>query len=1363
MKRTKASPVITVPDSESSRSTINVMPRRRSTTQVPMPAYQFKVGDIPKLSIECGKNGFTTWRERWYDYVDLSGLGLEEHEKQARVMRFCMDDETYDIVRNSGLEDDERGHPQLVLQVLQNYFFGTCNIFMERSAFQKRKQHAGESVKDYVIALRRMAAACEFCDEDCKKKAITTQLIEGTRDKEVVRELLKAKKLTMEDAVQIAKSYEQIKTESESIRENSNMQALDKKLNQDGSSQKVLKCQQCGWSHKPDECPAKNQKCKRCERFGHFMKMCKTKNLKKNENNSVERSMNRLNRNEDDPPAPKITVTCTGKISCNVDMLPDTGADMCAADKNFVEKIGLHNMITSTGVCPKAINGEKVNVIGKVHALFQLKDKQSREEIFIFDHINCPVLSWMACKRLGLIPMSFPEPIDNPHDHCQIKNQINEIGKTDFPKTDFTKESLIKEFPRVFDGVIRMMPGETFKIELKNDAQPFCVNTPRNVPLPLKSKLKDELDLLEEQGIIAKQTKPTPWCAPIVVAPKKNSEKIRLCIDFTKLNKFVERERYMSNTPAEAVLEIKNSNFFSVFDAVKGYHQCELDEESQDITTFITPFGRYKYKRAPYGVKSISEHYNRRMDECFHDLNNLAKIVDDCLIHDETLEEHHKNVRKFLKKCEEKQVSLNPDKMQVCLKQVRFGGYDLCAEGYSLSKDITRSIEEFPSPDSRKTLRGYFGLANQLAANNVEVGRVLEPLRGLLTTKNDFIWTKNHEVAFVKSKKALVKPMLNAYFDVQKSTRLCTDASRTGLGFILQQKHERWKTVQTGSRFLTDAESRYAVVELEMLGVAWAVHKCRYFLSGLHHFEIVTDHSPLVPILNSHRLDEIENPRLQRLRTRIMGYSLTAKHIKGIENDAPDALSRSPTDRREKCEEFGELEPFEKELAPNPKQVLKINAASYCKNLDEEQVDENLHMTELRIKAANDQEYIDLRKVILEGFPNHKGEMKNTLKKFWRIKEHLTVDDELILHGCRLFIPYNLRAALLNRMHEAHQGIIRMQARARLTFYWPGIDEDIEHFVTGCKHCQNWLPQHAKEPLIQKQRPTRPFQEVAMDFAEKDGLKFLIVVDCMTDWPDIFQFKNSTNANELIRTTRELFCRTAVPDTIWSDQGTNFMSESFQNFLKEWGVLHKTSSPRHPQSNGKAEATVKSMKKIIEGAMQMHKINEDKLARALLQYRNTPTRRDGLSPAQKLFGHPIQDNMPIHRKAFDKLNPQGMEDAQKKADKNKSSQKRYYDQHVKTLDELDIGQSVAVYNNASNRWDILAVVMEKVKERRYMVKTSAGKVLTRNRKFLRKRKQNMPDEIHEEIEQSSEDVPEYRKSTRQGTKTKRLVEDENWC
>ena len=140
----------------------------------------------------------------------------------------------------------------------------------------------------------------------------------------------------------------------------------------------------------------------------------------------------------------------------------------------------------------------------------------------------------------------------------------------------------------------------------------------------------------------------------------------------------------------------------------------------------------------------------------------------------------------------------------------------------------------------------------------------------------------------MKAKQSLTTALVLAYFDASKETHLYTDASTLGLNFLLLQKQSAgnsdWRVVQAGSRFLSDTESRYAIIELEFLAVAWAIKKCHLFLAGLNHFTVVTDHNHLIPILNSHRLDEIENPCLQRLRTRIIGYNFTAQWLKGSNN-----------------------------------------------------------------------------------------------------------------------------------------------------------------------------------------------------------------------------------------------------------------------------------------------------------------------------------------------------------------------------------------------------------------------------------------------------------------------------------------------
>ena len=168
---------------------------------------------------------------------------------------------------------------------------------------------------------------------------------------------------------------------------------------------------------------------------------------------------------------------------------------------------------------------------------------------------------------------------------------------------------------------------------------------------------------------------------------------------------------------------------------------------------------------------------------------------------------------------------------------------------------------------------------------------------------------------------------------------------------------------------------------------------------------------------------------------------------------------------------------------------------------------------------------------------------------------------------------------VLDNLHEAHQGVLRTKQRARLTVYWPGIDNDIENLILTCQHCQDHLPSHTKESIITRSRPTHPFQEIAVDLCSYAGQDYLITVDCYTDWPDIYALTRNTTTTQVITALRQTFCRTAIPDIVWSDGGPQFTSIQFTQFAQQWGFLHKTSSLYHPQSNGKIESTVKSMKK----------------------------------------------------------------------------------------------------------------------------------------------------------------------------------------
>ena len=1341
--------------------------------------YVFRQGDLPRLDLQTDRGtDFKAWRAQWEAYLSLSGLDSETQSKQVKALTLCFSRETVTVVDNLGLTADQRGNAQATVEAISTYVAGQLNESVERRNFRRRCQQQGEAFDDFLVSLRELAKTCGFCSDACSQKSIRDQIIEGLVDGDTVENLLREKNLTLETTISKCRAQEAARKQraeitgramGTSVVSHTNVQALRK---QTTPPPNLKTCQGCGFSVHPggrQQCPAINRKCNYCRKVGHLAKVCRAKRMQPHPPSYSALTLQADRSAELEEPSPEVNTSSVCSISFEraptimvsisslnglamVEVLPDSGADICVAGVSLLQHLQeLQDNLLPSNITPRAVNGSVMQPLGRLPVTITLMGRRCMEDFHIYSDVDRVLISWKAAHKLNILHDTYPHPIQPT-----LMPQVHAAQKA-------PSDSLQSEFPSVFDDNVKTMEGEVFHISLTEDAQPFCVRTPRTIPFAYRDKLKAELDHLQAQGIVAPVTVPTDWCAPIVVAPKKNSDKIRLCIDLSRLNRYVKRERYQSVTPAQAVADIasENAKIFTKLDALKGYHQCPLDEASQLLTTFITPFGRFKFLRAPYGISSISEHYNRRMDEAFSGLSGYRRVVDDAVIYDSDKEKHELHVRQFLQRCADKKITLNRDKWVYAKPEVEFAGFVLSADGYRVNGAITEAISKFPTPTTRSDLRSFIGLANQLSASTSTIASLLTPLRPLLSTKNEFLWTPDINEAFTVARQSLTSAPTLSFFDPLKDTRLCTDASRQGLGFVLQQKSgDNWVLVQAGSRFLSDTESRYAVIELELLAVSWAIVKCNVFLAGLPHFVVVTDHHPLVPILNSHRLDEIENPRLQRLRTRIMGYNFTAEWIKGSVNCMSDALSRYPTANPAPQEMLAEQD-SNNEVEASITEIRAVVSSPH----------ESLRLQDLRKHAEEDRTYQQLLHYIREGFPDHRSQLPEQCRAYWRARDQLSIDDDLVVYGCRLVVPTTLRKQVLSELHASHQGRLRTKQRAQLIVYWPGMDNEIDNLILGCKMCQDSLPSHPPEPITQKPRPTRPFQEIAVDFCSYAGRDFLVLVDTCTDWPDIVFMGSNTTTPRLVTALKKEFCRSGVPDVLWSDQGPQFTSKLFHDFTTEWGIKHVTSTPTYPQSNGKAEATVKSMKKLIQGSWTGSSVDEAKLARGMLQYRNTPSRRDGLSPAQKLFGHPIQDTLPAHRRAFAPEWQRSAEVADTTFKAHQEQVEQQYNTHTRALPEIGIGSNVAIQNSTSKLWDIYGVVVDVGPFRRYFVKTVSGRILVRNRRFLRRRVPLAPVEMDCPNSSSQPNPPlatvppsnyHPRRSTRPRKRVKRLIEEINF-
>ena len=169
--------------------------------------------------------------------------------------------------------------------------------------------------------------------------------------------------------------------------------------------------------------------------------------------------------------------------------------------------------------------------LGKLPVTLCLGNQEYLENVQIYPNIHGTLISWKACKALQILPPYYPQPIPSPTVHMANLSPLHTTSTV-----SLTAQHITSEYPTFFDGQIRSMQGKQFHISLLDNVKLFCVNTPRAIPFAYRDKLKAELNLLEEQQIIAPIITATEWCAPIVVTPKKNTDHIRMCVDLSHLN-----------------------------------------------------------------------------------------------------------------------------------------------------------------------------------------------------------------------------------------------------------------------------------------------------------------------------------------------------------------------------------------------------------------------------------------------------------------------------------------------------------------------------------------------------------------------------------------------------------------------------------------------------------------------------------------------------------------------------------------------------------------------------------------------------------------------------------------------------------
>ncbi len=841
-----------------------------------------------------------------------------------------------------------------------------------------------------------------------------------------------------------------------------------------------------------------------------------------------------------------------------------------------------------------------------------------------------------------------------------------------------TKHDLQRAYPDRFSGSGKF-PG-TCHISLKDDAEPR-IHPPRKYPIHLRDELKAELDRMETLNVISKVTQATDWVSSLAFSRKANGN-LRVCLDPKDLNRATKRTYHKTPTLEEITHQFNGATVFSKLDARHGYWSIVLDEQSSLLTTFNSPFGRYKFNRLPFGLKVSQDLFQEKMDVIISQCPGAIGIADDIVVYGKDAEDHEKNLQNLMEKAREYGLVFNIDKCEINAERVFFFGCYYDREGIHADPEKVEGIRALPAPETVKELQQFLGMVNYMSPFIPNLASRTEPLRALMRKDSEWQWTSSHQQAFDELKNAVATECTLTYFDTQKPTVIQVDASMKGLGAALLQDG---KPIAFASKALTEAEQRYANIERELLAVVFGCTRFHTYLYGAD-FKVESDHKPLENI--QHKSLASTPPRLQRMMLRLQPYDYTITYKPGSEMLLADAMSR---------------------LSPTAGPQIDLDTAIYAVQFSTER------LSDLQTKTCEDPMLGPLIKVITNGWPDHPKGLPKHIRQFWSCRDELSIDDGLVIKGERIMIPGALQQETLLKIHSGHQGINKCQLRAKACVYWPGITKEIEDMIKCCTTCQKHQKAQASETLMPHEVPDRPWHTVGTDLFHFGRSEYLIIADYYSKFPVVRRVSGHSTSAAIVQITKQVFSEQGIPVKVISDNGPQYASQEYRQFAEEWCFDHITSSPGFPQSNGFIERQIQTVKSALNKAS---KSNSDPYL-AMLCLRTTPIDTVLPSPGELLNCRQLRDTLPtkIKNKSPDKK--QVMEQLKSR----QSKQKKYHDRNARDLSPLQINQRVTVLNRDTGRW-IPAVVKDICKEpRSYIIELANGQRLRLNRKHIRECKE----------------------------------------
>ena len=768
-------------------------------------------------------------------------------------------------------------------------------------------------------------------------------------------------------------------------------------------------------------------------------------------------------------------------------------------------------------------------------------------------------------------------------------------------------EKMCEEYQDIF-STCQTDIGHTKLITMDIDTgdSPPIAQKPYTVALKHAEWLQTELDQLEKAGIIQKCL--SPWASPIVIVPKKSipgaPPQRRMCVDYRALNSLLppvtkansKAKGVISFVPLPKIEELfgrlQGTKIYTSLDCTSGYHHIGLSEEAQLKSAFVTPFGKYKFTKVPFGLAQAPAYFQQLVYYILSGFTFAFAYLDDILIFSKDEKEHLKHLRKVFERLREADLKLKKIKCDFFKKELSYLGHILTPDGISPQPDKLKAIKEMPQPKNPKEIRQVLGLTGYYRKFIPCYSDLTKPLTKLTRKEVEFTWDDTCEKAYDILKQALQTAPILVYPDPNKPYVLFTDASKHAWAGVLTQAQDGIQhPVTYVSGLFRGSQLNWAALTKEAFAIYKSIKKLTYYICDAP-LTLRSDHLPLKKFLRQNTANNVVN----NWAVEIESKQVTFEFLAGKKNTLADTLSRLVNMN---ITEKQEDEPYGYEYGKYIFDEYTAEESILQIQIMELEADKKLFAIQLTPDEMKEEQTKDKYCTQVE-----KQLEKGPTKRFYKDPEGLLMC-KMKSDGQKYevtLLPAHLARVALDIAHDqlGHNGSHRTYEFLKRLFYWNNMARDIDLYCKKCLACRRINSRPFRYPSLHLQIPTVPMQFISMDLigplqGSSDNTYALTAIDMLTNYLWCIPIPCKSATAVITAYQQKIFAEFGGSIKILTDNGSEFKNAVFKAVTSSLGIRHVTSSPYHPQGNGRIENAHNFLKNFIRKHQDVKKFPWDHL------------------------------------------------------------------------------------------------------------------------------------------------------------------------